>query len=250
MITYSSPMRALTQLIFSMLALTLFAFCAASANAWGGKTVTGSGKVVEDTRLVSGFSQIEVKSAMDVELRQSGREAVTIIADDNIAPLIRAQVSGKTLVIDTNASWSTRVKMRIVVDVISLTAVKVSGAGDVRAVALKTPELIVGISGSGDIFVEKLETESLSVSISGSGDFRSAGSARTQSYSIAGSGDIRADGLEGEKVNVKIAGSGDARVWAKTSLDASVMGSGDVRYKGKPTNVKKNVLGSGEIAEL
>jgi hypothetical protein len=221
-----------------------------TAFAWGGKSVTGSGRMVEDVRLVSGYNRVELKGAMDVELRQSGKEGVIIFADDNIAPLIRATVNDKTLVMDSNASWSTRLKMRVIIDMISLTGISVSGSGDIRGSNLKSPELEIGISGSGDVAFEGLSTDALKVKISGSGDFRASGSAKSQTFSIAGSGDIRAEGLAGDYVKVRIAGSGDARVWPNDALDAVIMGSGDVRYKGKPANLSKKVLGSGDVSEL
>jgi hypothetical protein len=242
--------RWLAHLATSAAALLLAASFVNPVAAWGGKSVTGSGKLVEDVRLVSGYTKVELKGAMDVEVRQSGKEGVTIMADDNIAPLIRATVSGKTLVIDSNASWSTRIKMRVIVDTIALSGISVSGSGDVRAPNLKSPELEVGISGSGDVALEGLNTETLKVKISGSGDLRASGSAKSQTYSIAGSGDIRAEGLEGAHVKVSIAGSGDARVWSKESLEAVIMGSGDIRHKGKPASVNKRVLGSGDVSEL
>lgn len=232
------------------LCAVLYVVTSGTALAWGGKTVMGSGKPVEDWRLVSGYTKVEVKGAMNVELRQTGKEGVTIIADDNIAPLIRASVSGKTLVIDSNASWSTRIKMRVIVDVVALSGLTVSGSGDARASNLKTPDLAVGISGSGDVILDGLSTDSLTVKIAGSGDFRGSGVAKSQTYTIAGSGDIRAEALEGSRVKVSIAGSGDARVWPKDALEAVIMGSGDVRYKGKPTTIHKRILGAGEISEL
>jgi hypothetical protein len=232
-------------------ALIVFAlFSHSKAHAWGGKSVAGSGNVIEDVRIVSGFTRVELKGAMDVELRQGAREGVTIIADDNIAPLVRTTVSGKKLTIDSNASWSTRTKMRVIVEAPKFEGLSVSGAGDVRASSLQSAELEVSIAGSGDVTLESLTVDALSVRIAGSGDFRASGSAKAQTYSIAGSGDVRAEGLEGTNVNVRIAGSGDARVWAKMAIDATVMGSGDVRYKGKPTNVNKRVMGSGDVSPL
>jgi hypothetical protein len=251
MLALSPAFRTLfSPFVAVVLALIIAIASVNPAAAWGGPSVVGSGKAVEDVRLVSGYTKVEIKGAVDVEVRQSGREGVVIIADDNIAPLIRASVSGKTLVIDSNASWSTRLKMRVVIDVIALEGLAVSGAGDARLAALKADALELSISGSGDIVVEGLQSNALNVRISGSGDFRGSGVAKVQSYSIAGSGDIRAEGIEGTQVKVRIAGSGDARVWPKESLDAVIMGSGDIRYKGKPSSVKKSVLGSGAVSEL
>jgi hypothetical protein len=43
-------------------------------------------------------------------------------------------------------------------------------------------------------------------------------------------------------------GSGDITVKVVGTLDARISGSGDVRYKGTPAEIKKQVSGSGDIS--
>ncbi len=225
----------------------------ANAQAWSisiGNGVKGSGKQIEESRAVAAFEKIEVKGSTDVEIRQGSKTGATVIADDNIAPLIRTRVVGDTLIIDTDKSYHSKLKTRVVVDVISLTGIALTGSGDVIVGSLKANALDVGLAGSGDIAFSALTAESLSMSISGSGDFRASGSVKAQSFAISGSGDVRAESLEGARVNVKISGSGDARVWAKEALAASISGSGDIRYKGQPASLTKSVIGSGEISPI
>ena len=46
---------------------------------------------------------------------------------------------------------------------------------------------------------------------------------------------------------VRVAGSGDADVNVTNKLDASVSGSGDVRYTGNPKSISSSKSGSGDI---
>ncbi|TAF99588.1 MAG: DUF2807 domain-containing protein [Betaproteobacteria bacterium] len=230
----------------------------ASAQGWnfsitgfGGKTIVGSGKAVTEPRITPPFNAISIKGAADVAIRQSNKNAVEVFADDNIAPLITTEVQGQTLVIGFKEKTSVRTKTKLVVrvDVATLTAIGISGSGDVTADLLKLESLDVNISGSGDVRLNDLTAANLNVSISGSGDFTAAGSATKQRYAIAGSGDIRSSKLQGTDVTVSIAGSGDASVWATGTLTGSVLGSGDIRYTGNAT-LNKSVLGSGSISKL
>jgi hypothetical protein len=47
---------------------------------------------------------------------------------------------------------------------------------------------------------------------------------------------------------VTVTGSGDAVVRAMDEIDANIIGSGNVRYAGNPAQVKRSVVGSGEIS--
>jgi hypothetical protein len=214
------------------------------------KGVKGNGQVTQDVRAVGAFSEIRSKGAVDLVIRPASKEAVTVVADSNLQPIITTAVEGNALVIDSKGSWSSKAKIQVIVDVVNVSVVSLSGSGDLTAAGLVAKAFSVSISGSGNARLENFQAESLNVSISGSGDFYAAGKAPAQSYRIAGSGDIRTDALEGANVSVNIAGSGDAKVWATQGLEASIAGSGDVRYKGTPTNVKKRVAGSGSVSQM
>jgi Putative auto-transporter adhesin, head GIN domain len=273
-ISSSLALTALTALT-TLFMLTMLP--AAHAENWsisistkGNKQLVGSGNVISQTRTVEPFNAISVKSAADVVIRQTGKSGVEVRADDNIVPLITTEVNGGTLIVSMKEKSWIRSKNKIVVtvDVADLTAVAISGSGDVSATSLNTNSLKFSVSGSGDIrlgdlitksldlqvsgsgdtAIDRLNANDLTVSIDGSGDFRAEGSAATQRFSIGGSGDVRASKLQGKDVRVSIAGSGDVAVWATGTLNATVAGSGDVRYTGDAV-VTKSVAGSGSVSK-
>lgn len=222
-----------------------------AAQAWGG--IQGSGKSATESRQVSDFEAISINGSFRLEVRQGTKEAVTVTGDDNLLPLIETLVeqgsNGRTLIIRSKRgeSYRTRTEMKITVDVVKLVAIGSSGSGDVLVEALKTPSFKLSISGSGDATMRSLETDSMQLTIAGSGDVRAAGNAKKLRISIAGSGDAAMADLVADDVSISIAGSGDASVTANKSLTASVAGSGDVRYRGAPTELKTSVAGSGTV---
>ena len=218
--------------------------------SFNGKSVKGNGQIIQDARKLSGFDRIESRGSVDLVIKQGATESVVVEIDSNIAPLVTTTVENGKLIIDAKGNWATRSKIKVTVEVVNLSAVAVSGSGDVLARGLKLKQLAVNISGSGDARLEEFSAETLTASISGSGDFFATGKAANQTFSVAGSGDIRTDGLEGCNVSVSIAGSGDAKVWATQSLEVAVAGSGDVRYRGAPANLKKRIAGSGSVSQL
>lgn len=232
----------------------LFVLAAASASLVQAAT-TGSGSVLTEARNVAGFSSIALRGSIDLVVRQGEREAVQVMADDNIVPLVQTLVEGtgeaRVLRIQLKAGESIRTRNRIevTVDLVKLHSIAASGSGDIAVKPLKTPSLSLSISGSSDAKFEQIEAGSFSISIAGSGDVAARGKANKLDIAIAGSGDVRARELMADEVSVSIAGSGDASVTATKVLSASIAGSGDVDYGGGATLARSRVAGSGTIRQ-
>jgi hypothetical protein len=227
--------------------LVPFASPACAANL-----VIGSGRLQSESRPATAFEAIALHGGMKLILRQAGREAIEVRADDNLLPLVETRVVDRagvpTLEIGPvrGASWSTRSAILVTIDLVTLKALSISGSGDVATEALKTPSLRLVISGSGDVRLRQLMTDELSIKVSGSGDVLTSGRAGRLAVAIAGSGDVKTDALEADDVTVSIAGSGDASVNARKTLSVTIAGSGDVAYSGEAA-VKTSIAGSGTV---
>ncbi len=216
-----------------------------------GNRVAGSGRAADEARTPGAFSAIRVSGPIDVELKSTERDHVTVRFDDNLLSFVETRVTGEAtptleIRLQPGASFRSADNPRVTVEFKSISALSLSGSGDVHADAVRGPMLAVSVSGSSDVKIDRLDVDVLGVSIAGSGDFTAVGRAAEQGYSIAGGGDINADNLVGQTVKVRIAGSGDARVHAEQMLTVSIAGSGDVVYRGTPV-IKKSVVGSGEV---
>ncbi len=213
-----------------------------------GERVTGSGRIVEESRALAGFSALKLAGSIDVELRAGDRESVTVRADDNVVPLIETRVDSGTLAIGVarGASFRTQRTPRVLVEFVRLGELAVAGSGDVRADRVRGDAFAVSVAGSGDVKIDALDVNSLGVMLAGSGDFSAGGRADEQGFSIRGSGDVRARDLVGRSVKVSIAGSGDAQVHATERLEVAIVGSGDVVYHGTP-KVTKSIAGPGSV---
>jgi hypothetical protein len=190
---------------------------------------TGTGNPASESRGLSAFSAVELAGIGSVRVEPGPTASVTILADDNILPLLTSDVEGDTLVLGTRTgvSVSPRTPITYRVTVTDLTGLRVSGSGDISA---------TGVSGS-----------SLEVEVSGSGTVTVAGTTGRLSVVISGSGDVAGGFLTARDVEVTVSGSGSALVRATSSLHATISGSGDVHYLGNPT-VTQDVSGSGEVA--
>lgn len=215
----------------------------------GGKQrVRGSGVKVEKTRALAAFSKLRLDGPVDVKLSQGANDQASVVADDNIEPLIETVVEGDTLVIrlKRDISFTTRGAFMVRLAARSLQAIAIEGSGDLRTDSFKGDSLGLTVNGSGDAYFGLVEVKDLSVAISGSGDVRLAGRAEQQSWNLSGSGDVDARALAGRAAKVQLSGSGDLSLGVTEQLDAQLSGSGDLSYAGRP-QLRQSVTGTGEI---
>ncbi len=215
----------------------------------GKNRVRGSGVKVEKVRALGAFTKLRIDGPVDIKLAQAASDQATVIADDNIEPLVETAVEGDTLVIrlKRDAGFTTRSAPSVRLDARALQAIQVHGSGDLAVDRFKADSLGLQISGSGDAHFGLVEVKELTVGISGSGDVRLSGRADQQSWSISGSGDVDARALSGRAAKVSLSGSGDVSLGVTEQLDAQLSGSGDLSYAGRP-QLRQSVSGSGEIS--
>lgn len=139
--------------------------------------------------------------------------------------------------------------MAVEVDASAHMGANVSGSGNMNLKG-KCKNFDIDVTGSGKIALV-LEVSGLAdFGISGSGKIEASGSASQVKTSISGSGKILAANLETNSCEVLITGSGDVEINVKNELDAAIVGSGNVRYKGNPSKVNSHSAGSGHVRKL
>ena len=188
----------------------------------------GSGVTATQTRQVPAFNSVELAGANNVVVRVGEKQSVVVKADDNLLNRVTTRVKSGALVIgNTPGSLSAKSPMRVEVNVPSLRAVALTGAGNILVGGIKTKSLTVTLSGAGNLF--------------------GSGTASSLDIRVTGVGNARFTQLDASKVHAVMSGSGTIFVTATKSLDASVPGSGTISYAGNPQRVTKSITGPGAI---
>ena len=211
------------------MAVLMLAALACSSLSNTTNRVVGSGHVIGEPRNVANFTSVELAGSADVNILLGNAESVNVEADDNIVPLIQTIVTNGKLVISTkpNVDFASAHPVVVTLSMKSLERVALSGSGNLNVAARAGPDLVVDLSGSGNIAVD--------------------GVADHVTISLPGSGNIECKGLKTKSAKVTLMGSGTITVYASETLDASVAGSGAIRYDGSPAQVTKSITGSGTI---
>jgi hypothetical protein len=213
--------------------------------------VRGSGHVITEARQVSGLREVTLAISGDLIIAQGGTESLSIEGEDNIVPLITTEVAGNKLTIgvENSTSFSNSKPLRFYLSVRNIAYVRTAGSGDIQLSGFEGDKLRVETSGSGRVTVTGITAGVVSARTTGSGDIAISGEVESQAVTCSASGGYEGRDMQSKSAKVELSGSGDAVVRVSDTLDASVRGSGSIRFIGSPT-VTTYDSGSGEVEQV
>ncbi|CAM1358584.1 putative auto-transporter adhesin, head GIN domain [Tenacibaculum sediminilitoris] len=236
----------------AVLLLTLsFSFQTQAQSWWSSKKVKGNGNVITQTRTIKSFDKVSVGGSFDVYLVDGTEGKLTIEGEENILKYIETEVKKGKLNINfkENTNIKTTKKLIITVPFEKIESVALGGSGNVIVKKyIKADEVSFALGGSGNIMAS-VNANTVKASIGGSGNIKLKGKTDNLKCSIAGSGNVKAYDLNTSSLKASIAGSGDVQTSVSGKIKASVVGSGSVYYKGKPSHIDSNSVGSGDVID-
>ncbi len=244
----------LKKILLFLLTTLAFLLSSCSINPYPG-AIQGSGKVVSESRPVSGFTHIIINGGGEATITQGSSESLSIAAEDNILPLITSQVVDGTLTLElktqgSSTSLTINRPIKYTITVTDLSAFDRNGSGNTTIGDIQTASLALTAQGAGSITLASLQANQLSVENEGTGDISiNAGKIGSLSLSLYGAGAFSAANLESQNAQVWLTGSGSAKLWVDQTLQVTDTGSGNVSYFGSPV-ITMNITGSGTLDSL
>jgi hypothetical protein len=199
----------------------------ASSSTSVGPRLVGSGVAATQARTVPPFTAVEAAGGSSLSVRVGARQTVAVHADDNLIHRIETDVRDGVLVVSERGSFATQLPLSVEVTVPTL--------GSAR------------LLGSGSVSVPGVESQQFSADLVGSGALTISGITDRLDASLAGSGDLDLGHLSARSVTASLPGSGRLDVNVSQTLHASLLGSGDIVYRGDPATVERALGGSGSI---
>lgn len=187
-------------------------------------------------REAKNFHAIELSSAFDVYLTQSGEESVAVSASENqYREKIIVEVKGGVLIVryDNKGKWNTgNKKLKAYISFKQIDRLNVSGACDVYVVEnWKAENLKIDLSGASNL-KGKLAAEKLMVDQSGASDMTLTGTVGQLNIEASGASDFKGFDLAVDYCNAKASGASDIKITVNKELSAEASGASDVKYKG------------------
>ncbi len=221
------PMRTL----LCAVCLVVMLACMPTALLPGGR-IEGSGQISSTTRSIGNAARVNLQGSGDVTVVIGDQPSVVIETDDNLLPYLITSVRGGTLTLRTKLGTDVvpTDRIRYTVTLRTLDGITMDGSGNITAAGVQGPSLTIRMPGSGNITV--------------------TGAVDSLDVRMNGSGNILCGDLQATAATVRLPGSGEITVWATSSINASLAGSGNIRYYGDPGQVNVSQPGSGNISSL
>jgi hypothetical protein len=232
---------------YLLVILLLFILVAASGCI---NNPAGSGKIVNESRSVSGFNQIDLNGAGELIITQGNSESLTIQADDNLMPFIKTNVNNNKLTIsfDNTMPFPTQ-SLKIYITVKDINSINTSGSGKITSNNLKANNLTINVNGAGEGNLNNLNAQILKIIISGAGKMTLSGNVNEQNINISGAGEYNAGNLTSKITSISINGAGRSTVKVSDILNAMINGGGEIKYIGNP-KVTQQINGAGNIEQI
>lgn len=225
----SAGRKALVGLMAAGVAATVLHSVAGSASMAYDRD---GGKRITQERDVTGFTRIQVRGAIELELTAGEDYSVSIRTREGYMKDVTTELDGDTLVIDMEDrkrnSWWDNADVDVTITMPKLTELEVLGAVDGELFAIDSDELEIDVRGAADVEIE--------------------GKCGTLTLDVKGAGDIDADDLKCANVDVDVKGAGSASVYASDSIDARVSGVASISVYGDPKDVRKHAGGLSSIS--
>ncbi|MGB7069266.1 MAG: head GIN domain-containing protein [Pyrinomonadaceae bacterium] len=191
--------------------------------------VVGSGTTAIENRDIEEFDSIDVGGVFHVEVTAQKDFHIAIEADDNLLPLIRTEVSGGVLSIESEGD------------------LKPSGPIRVRVSAPNIAKL--DVTGASTVSIVNLSNDSLSVNASGASSVSANGVSRSLVVEVSGASRIDLSSLQTEEADVNASGASWVDVSVSEDLRAESSGAGKIQYQGNPGKLSKSASGAGSVSQ-
>lgn len=223
--------------------------------------LVGFAQVTKKTLELPEFTSISVNSNYTVYLKQTNKQEVQVEALTEIYDLTDIRVDNGVLMINVERKpevanksiWAkiddikVNPTMKLTISMKNVNSLQVNGGGRIVAEnSIAASTLNLGVAGGGSMDVD-VKGDNVTAEVSGSGRMVLKGYATSADIQMSGSGSLSAFEFALESAKIRVSGSGNADLNVTNSLEAAVMGSGNIKHKGNTKNATKKVYGSGTV---
>jgi len=216
---------------------------------WPGVLI-GSGNLETKEYAFTNFTEVEIGSAFEFEIKQSSSYSINVTTDDNVMDYVQVSQDGQTLTIRLRRFISIGpVTLRASVTMPQLHGLTASGAshGTVSDFS-STEDLDITVSGAsrltGDITAGNVE-----FGISGASTIQLEGSANDIDANVSGASHFNLDDFTVNNADVNFSGASSGTVNLNGRLDANLSGASTLWYIGEPTMGDIDISGASTLSK-
>jgi RNA polymerase sigma factor (sigma-70 family) len=224
---------------------------AAEPEPAGKDTGAGSGKDATKDIEAADFTGVEVGQAFQVDITRGDKFRVTVTADDNVLPLIKADKKGSTLRIRLDSdhrSVHTRT-LKVAITMPALEGLNASGASRVTFKGFKGKGTFKAEASGASKLEGEIEAGKVELEASGASKVSLKGAAKEGKLEASGASRLGLADYALDSADVSLSGASSADVQAKSKLDYSVSGASHLEYQGEPAVGKHDTTGASHASQ-
>lgn len=199
------------------------------------------------------FTKISLYSSFNVHVSQGDKQSVKATGTTRLMNLLKIEVIDdycEIFTTDKRFNMYNNEKVDIHITVPNIIELTINGSGNIATKTFKLDNIKLDVKGSGNIKASLMVNDSITAKIGGSGNIKIKGQCNLFNATVIGSGNIKTVELVATQANCSVIGSGNIKISVTDMFYGSVTGSGNIKYKGKPSVFKKSVTGSGSIKRM
>ncbi|MFC2051733.1 GIN domain-containing protein [Chloroflexota bacterium] len=241
-----------TTLLVIAIVAVLLAGCAGTVPI--PRLIKGSGKIITKEMQFVGFTYVEIGSAFEVEIQESGSYLTAITANENLFDYIKVSKVGETLKISLTPSYNySGVTLEARITLPKLSGVHLYGAtkGTIKGFQ-SSNDFNLELSGAssldldmgvGDVKFEmsgatgvtgNLKARDTEFDVSEASIVKLKGSADKMKLSASGASKLELANFPIEQADVTLSGASEADIKASGRLDVVLTGASRLYYRGDP----------------
>ncbi|MDR0829823.1 MAG: DUF2807 domain-containing protein [Prevotellaceae bacterium] len=217
-----------------------------------GKDIVGNGNIVKKEFSASGFNKIDVMSALNIYLIQSGSENVVVETDEHIIDYIDISVRNGILFarFKDNCKSINVKKLNIYVNFKDLQQIQSSGSCKIfsEGKSLIFNELTLNFNGSSEGKLE-FDCKKLTMLISGASKLDISGKVENSYINLSGASALFAKDLIIDNCKIAVSGASTATINANNSLEIEARHASKVYYYGTPAHTNFETQQSSSIKQ-
>jgi hypothetical protein len=246
-------MRKTLIIVIAIVAVVAIISTVVALKGWPGGLV-GSGNLDTEVYAFSDFTEVEIGSAFEFEVEQSGSYSINITADDNVMDYVQVSMDGQTLKIGLRTGLGiflgpVSATLRASVTMPQLRQFTASGAshGTVSGFS-STEDLDFTVSGASTVTGD-ITARNVQFGISGASTIQLEGSANDIDANVSGASRLNLDDFTVNNVDVNFSGASSGTVNLNGRLDANLSGASTLWYIGEPTATDINTSGASTVSK-
>lgn len=183
------------------------------------------------------FKEVKLVSLFDFEITQNPDYSVRLEGENSELDEVYLQQRGDQLEIRYGRDWDwwkkrkNAKKIKVMIQMPSLTHLKISGACDGEVRNFNDSDISFDIDGASEVWAD-ISPQYLGVDLSGASTLILQGTAKELEAALVGASEIDAFDFRVDNVDLNATGASSAKIYAMEDLNAEATGASSVRYRG------------------